>query len=98
MLFRSATAEKPHAAAMEVIETMQVYVPLEGVIDLEQERQRISKQIVEKEKFAAGSRNKLGNESFVGRAKPEVVAAERERLARLEEELSVLRGNLKDLE
>lgn len=97
-LIVSPTAEKPHASAMEVVETMQVFVPLEGVIDLDQERGRIGKQIAEKEKFAEGSRKKLGNENFVSRAKSEVVEAERERLLRLEEELAVLRENLKDLE
>ncbi len=94
----SATAERPRASAMEVVETMQVYVPLEGVIDLDQERERLGKQIAEKEKFIGGSQNKLANESFVSRAKPEVVEAERERLGRLQEELAVLQANLKDLQ
>jgi valyl-tRNA synthetase len=43
-------------------------------------------------------RKKLGNENFVSRAKPEVVASERERAVKVEAELAALRANVQDLE
>jgi valyl-tRNA synthetase len=91
-------AEKPHAAATEIIESLQVYVPLEGVIDLAVERERLKKRIAEQRKFETNSGRKLSNENFVSRAKAEVVQAERDRLEKVKAELAVLLANLKDLE
>ncbi len=67
------------------------FVPLEGVIDLEAERARLTKAIAAAEKERDGLAGRLGNPSFVERAKPEAVekaradhaekAAEAERLS-----------------
>ena len=58
----------------------EVYMPLEGLIDLEAERVRLTKEIsnvgIEVQKCEA----KLGNASFVDRAPPEVVVQEKARL------------------
>jgi valyl-tRNA synthetase len=91
-------AEKPHASATELVEGVEVFVPLAGVIDLNVERQRLGKRIAEQQKFREGATKKLANENFVARAKPEVVQAERDRLTGIEAELAVLEANLKDLE
>jgi valyl-tRNA synthetase len=78
-------------AAQVVVDEATFVLPLEGVIDLDAERARLSKGIAaaEKERDALGGR--LGNASFVERAKPEAVekaradhaekAAEAERLS-----------------
>ena len=67
------------------------FVPLEGVIDIEAERARLTKAIAAAEKERDGLAGRLGNPSFVERAKPEAVekaradhaekAAEAERLS-----------------
>ncbi len=60
-------------------------------IDVAAERERVAKE----EQRVAGeidkSRGKLANQSFVGKAPPQVVAQERERLARFERTLDELR-------
>jgi len=94
----AADTAKPPASAAEVVEGVEVYVPLAGVIDLETERERLRKRIAEQEKFRDGSQKKLANENFVARAKPEVVQAERDRLDKINAELTALMANLKDLE
>lgn len=69
----AAEGEVSGGAAQVVVDEATFVLPLEGVIDLDAERQRLTKAIaaVEKERDALGGR--LGNASFVERAKPEAV-------------------------
>ena len=59
-------------------------VPMAGLIDAAAEVDRLSKVIRKNESDIARLRGKLGNESFVKNAKPELVEADRARLAELE--------------
>ncbi|MDR6116410.1 MULTISPECIES: valine--tRNA ligase [unclassified Sphingomonas] len=69
----AADGEVSGGAAQVVVDEATFVLPLEGVIDLDAERQRLTKAIaaVEKERDALGGR--LSNASFVERAKPEAV-------------------------
>jgi len=58
----------------------EVYLPLDGLIDVEAERVRLTKEIDRITLEVAKSEGKLGNASFVDRAPPEVVEQERARL------------------
>jgi len=60
-------------------------------IDAAVERERIAKEIGRIEGEIRKASGKLSNESFIGKAKPEVVAQERERLARFSSTLEELR-------
>ncbi len=78
-------------AAQVVVDEATFVLPLEGVIDLAAERTRLTKAIAAAEKERDGLSGRLGNPSFVERAKPEAVekakadhadkAAEAERLS-----------------
>ena len=61
-------------------------LPLGSLIDLSAENARLAKELARIEGDMAKVSGKLGNERFVANAKPEVVAAERARLAELEGE------------
>lgn len=65
-------------------------LPLGSLIDLGAERARLEKSIGKVDQDIEKGRKKLGNEKFVANADPEVVAAERQRLAELEEQRGVL--------
>jgi valyl-tRNA synthetase len=69
----AAEGEVSGGAAQVVVDEATFVLPLEGVIDLDAERQRLTKAIaaVEKERDALGGR--LSNASFIERAKPEAV-------------------------
>ena len=55
-------------------------MPLEGLIDIEAERARLTKEISLTEIEVKKCEGKLGNASFVDRAPPEVVVQENARL------------------
>ncbi|MGD2045093.1 MAG: valine--tRNA ligase [Gemmatimonadota bacterium] len=75
-----------------------LFVPLEGVIDIEQERARLTDEITKLDKLLEGTRKKLENENFVSRAPEDVVQKERDRTIQLEEQGSKLREKLAGLE
>ncbi len=88
---------KPSAAVTKVAAGVEIFVPTEGLVDLDAEKVRLSKQVEELKVYIAQKQAKLSNEGFVARAKPEVVAREREQLVDAETRLSRLELNLADL-
>ena len=76
----------------------ELFVPLEGVIDLERERSRLRDEIGRLQGLSVGTRKKLDNENFVSRAPEEVVQKERDKLARYEGQASKLQEKLTELE
>jgi valyl-tRNA synthetase len=87
---------RPDKAATAIVDDMQIYV--HDVIDLEAERGRLEKQRQEVEGAKKAAAAKLNNQNFVTKAKPEVVAQARERLAQLTEQLETIEKNLAELE
>ena len=74
-----------------------LYLPLEGLIDLEAERQRLEKEIGKTEVELVTVRKKLANENFVANAPPAVVEEHRQRetdFAERLEQLQRLRDSL----
>ena len=90
-------ADKPQASASVVAGRCEVYVPLKGMIDLDQERDRLRKEIEQKEGFLQGVEKKLNNAQFVSKAPEEVVNRERQKKDDALAELERLRANLNDL-
>jgi valyl-tRNA synthetase len=79
--------EKPPKSVSAVIKDCEIFIPLEGLIDLDIERNRLKKEIERTETSLAGINKKLSNEKFVRNAAPEVV--EKERSKKLDWELSL---------
>ena len=94
----SATASRPPASASAVVGRNQVFVPLQGMIDLGQERDRLTAEIAQKTAFMKSTESKLANENFVSRAPADVVEKERAKLLETEAELKRLRLSLTELE
>jgi valyl-tRNA synthetase len=65
--------KKPKTAATGVIKDAEVYVPLEDIIDLTQERDRLQKEIAKISKDIEVFSKKLSNRNFVDKAPKEVV-------------------------
>ena len=73
---------KPASVATAVIAGAEVYVPLEGLLDLTQERDRLQKEIAKISKDIEVFSKKLSNKNFVDKAPKEVVEKD---TAKLEE-------------
>ncbi len=96
--FAAGTGQaKPKASASVVIGRYEVYVPLSDMIDLDVERDRLRKEIAQKEDFYVSVQRKLSNRQFVERAPEEVVARERQKERDAKAELERLRANLDNL-
>jgi valyl-tRNA synthetase len=75
--------ERPSQAISFRTEDVELFIPLKGVVDVEQEIQRLEKEIAANARLLAGIQNKLQNRDFVSKAPPEVVEKERNRVAEL---------------
>ncbi len=89
---------RPKGSASAIVQGIEVYVPLQGLIDVNAERARLSKEDERLLKLVEGTKAKLSNPSFVERAKPEVVESEREKLSELEHAHEKIRRFLDELE
>ncbi len=69
-----ALGEAPDGPAMQVTAGSDVFViPLEGIIDIAEEKARLEKALAASQKEAKSLEGRLGNANFVERAKPEAV-------------------------
>jgi valyl-tRNA synthetase len=84
------TYEAPKGTPAAVTPVGEAYMPMEGLIDVEAERVRISKEIEKMRIEVTKSEGKLGNASFVDRAPPEVVVQEKQRLEEWKTKLAQL--------
>ncbi len=89
--------QKPKASASAVVKGAEIYVPLEGVIDLDAERERIGKELARLENALVGVNKKLSNEKFVNNAPTEVVEKERAKKADWENKIAKLKEFLNEL-
>ena len=94
--FADGAAEVAGAARLSA-DGFDVFVRLEGVLDLDVERERLQTRLARIEADAGKHRSKLANESFVAKAPSEIVTKERARLSALEDEAGTLRGQLASL-
>ncbi|MBA4764608.1 MAG: valine--tRNA ligase [Erythrobacter sp.] len=88
-------AEAPGGAAMQVAAGEDAFIiPLEGVIDIEAEKARLTKAMETSSKEAKSLEGRLGNANFVERANPEAVEKARADLAHHTAEIERLEAAL----
>ncbi len=74
-----AADEDVPGAATALLGEMRILVPLAGLIDVAQERERLGKQLSRVRADLEKAERKLGNTKFVNNAPPEIVTKERNR-------------------
>ena len=89
--------KKPRKSATAVVDGIEIFIPLEGLIDLEAEIKRLEKQIDDMQARLDNVNKKLGNENFVSRAPKEVIRNERDKQKRYRDNLDKLKANLNSL-
>ncbi len=93
-----AAAAVAGAGATAVLQNgTELFVPLEGLVDLERERERLAKEIDRLDGQLRGSDAKLTNESFTSRAPADVVEKERQRAETMRQQRDKLREKLATL-
>jgi len=80
-----------------VIGDYQVYLKIEGLIDIEKEKERTQKEIERAEKFLISINKKLANENFMSRASEEVVENEKKKQSDTISKLEKLKTHFKSL-
>ncbi|MBX3009502.1 MAG: valine--tRNA ligase [Melioribacteraceae bacterium] len=90
--------DKPKACASAVVKGCDIFIPLEGLIDVELERVRIQKEMKRLLGSFEGVRKKLENENFVSKAPAEVIERERMKMDDWQKALEKLQSILADLE
>lgn len=84
----------PASATAVVGSSLEIHIPLAGLIDRDAECSRLNKEIVKLEKDLTKSQQKLNNPNYVNKAPSDVVAKERERLDHSQATLDKLREQL----
>ena len=84
-------------AAKLLVAGAELYLPLEGLHDLDEERARLDRELATLDAELARAEAKLANPAFVEKAPAAVVARARERLAEVEQALAKVRAQQAEL-
>lgn len=85
-------------SASAIVDDFELFVPLEGLIDLSVERARLDKEISRLEGSIKGAESRLASPNFTDKAPANVVEFERTKLAESKAQLEAVRRNRKALD
>lgn len=91
------SGKKLEGAATDVVSGVEIYIPLEGLVDLEKEKGRLEKEVTNLSKYIASLKAKLSNQKFVQNAPEAVVEGEREKLKEAEGKIKKMQDQLEGL-
>lgn len=89
--------QRPKMAATAISEVMGIYIPLEGILDIDGERSRLKKDLDKAEQDIAILSKKLTNEDFLSKAPKEVVNKDKSNYNTLTEKAKRLKDGIKKL-
>jgi valyl-tRNA synthetase len=86
--------ERPKGAATTIVEDLEIFVPMKGLVDVEKETAKLNRDKDKLLKSLQQTEGKLGNGKFRANAPAEVIAKEEEKQATLRGTLAKLEENL----
>ena len=86
--------EKPKQSATIISDGMELYIPLGGLVNLDEEKARMGKRTAHINKLLSSINAKLSNDNFLKRAPESVIAKERSNQEKLNQELEKITKNL----
>jgi valyl-tRNA synthetase len=92
------SGDRPKGAATAIVGSTELYLPLEEMINLNEERGRLTKEIDKAKDELSRVQKKLSNTDFLNKAKEEVVQKEREKAGQYEEKIRTLNLSLERLQ
>ena len=90
----SERLEKPTHSATSISNGMELYIPLEGLVNFDKEKERMGKRSVEIKSLLSNIEGKLSNKNFLQRAPESVIERERSNKDKLSQELEKINKNL----
>ena len=91
-------AERPEGAAAVILEDMEIFIPLKGLVDIKEELAKLAKEEEKLNKELKKSENKLQNKNFLERAPKEIVQKERDKVERFKAKLEKIAAHREALE
>ncbi|RAP34349.1 valine--tRNA ligase [Candidatus Marinamargulisbacteria bacterium SCGC AG-439-L15] len=85
----------PDNAASSVVQNSEIFIPLEGLVNVDEEKARLNKQVDSLEKELAFNNGKLNNKQFTEKAPEQVVQKIKDKRDQLQEELTLIHEQLK---
>ncbi|WP_102279324.1 valine--tRNA ligase [[Lactobacillus] timonensis] len=92
-----ANLTAPKLAMSAVITNAEVFIPMAELVDLDEERQRMEKEIAKLQKEVDRSAKKLANKKFVANAPEKVVNAEKQKAVEWQDKLAAAKDRLASL-
>jgi valyl-tRNA synthetase len=93
-----AVAQPPADRAAKLLTAgAELYLPLEGLLDLDEERARLDRELAGLDAERVRAAAKLANQAFIEKAPPAVVERARDRLAEVEAALAKVRAQRAEL-
>ena len=87
-------AKKPSQSATAIVDNMEIFIPLDGIIDFDIEKDRLQKRINELKIHLVNVKKKLENKDFLNRAPENVIRHEKEKKENMILELDKITKNL----
>ena len=87
-------SEKPSLSTSFIVNGIEIFISLEGIIDLEKEKKKLNAEIERLEKTNFGINKKLSNEKFVVNAPKQIIDKEREKIENNLANIEKLKENL----
>jgi len=89
--------KKPSKSKAVILSNIEIYIPLEEMIDVDKEQDRLEKEIKQLESYAKSIDSKLKNKGFANNAPQEVVDQEKIKLEEANQNLKKLKKELAQL-
>lgn len=93
----SKSEQAPEKSLMGALTHTEVFIPLEGVIDLEEQLGRLKKDLAKAEKELSKYEKKMQNEKFLANAKEEVIAEVKFNFQQFTEKVSSIKESIEKL-
>ncbi len=84
---------RPQGAATVILEDMEIFIPLEGLVDIEEELRKLDKEEKNLRRELSKSEAKLKNRNFLTRAPEAVVEKERDKVSRFNVKLEKIKAH-----
>ena len=86
--------ERPKGSASSIFEDLEIFVPMQGLVDVEKESAKLNRDKAKLLKNLKQTEGKLGNDKFLANAPEEVIAKEKEKMAAFKGTLEKIEDSL----